>query len=107
MRALNLKERDNERKDKKLKAEEEKLGVAPVALLNMTGIDYPVSQKKIDKFEKNNPYISFNVFGYECNVYALKIGIPSGVLSKYSDRVKKSKTFCLFLMMKNALLSHQ
>lgn len=50
--ALNLKERDNERKDKKLKAEEEKLGVAPVALLNMIGIDYPVSQKEIDKFDK-------------------------------------------------------
>lgn len=89
MRALNLKERDNEGKDKKLKAEEEKLGVAPVALLNMTGIDYPVSQKKIDKFEKNNPNISVNVFGYECNIYALRIGIPCGVLSKYSDRVKK------------------
>lgn len=81
--ALNLKERDNERKDKKLKAEEEKLGVAPVAFLNMIGIDYPVSQKEIDKFEKNNPNISVNVFGYECNVYALKIGIPSGVLSRY------------------------
>lgn len=74
LRALNLKEGDNERKDQKLKAEEEKLGVAPVALLNMTGIDYPVSQKKINKFEKNNPNISVNVFGYERNVYALNWG---------------------------------
>ena len=33
--------------------------------LNFTGIEYPVSLNDIDKFEKNNPGIGVNVYGYE------------------------------------------
>ena len=33
--------------------------------LNMEGIDYPVSLKDLNKFEKQNPTISITVLGYE------------------------------------------
>ena len=41
--------------------------------LNFTGIDFPVSLKDIDKFEKNNPEIRVNVFGYDKSVHILRI----------------------------------
>ena len=41
--------------------------------LNFTGIDFPVSLKDIDKFEKNNPEIGVNVFGYDKSVHILRI----------------------------------
>ena len=44
-----------------------------------TGIEFPVSLKVIDKFEKQNPY-AINVFGYEDVVYPLRI-------SKKNDQV--------------------
>ena len=37
-----------------------------------TGIEFPVSLKQIDKFEKQKPY-AINVFGYEDVVYPLRI----------------------------------
>ena len=37
-----------------------------------SGIEFPVSLKQIDKFEKQNPY-AINVYGYEGDVYPLKI----------------------------------
>ena len=40
---------------------------------NWDGIDFPVSIKQIDKFERQNNY-AINVFGYEdCKVYPLRI----------------------------------
>ena len=36
------------------------------------GIEFPVSLKQIDRFEKQNPY-AINVFGYEDGVYPLRI----------------------------------
>ena len=45
----------------------------------MTAIEYPVSIKAIDKFERQNPTISINVFGHEESVYPLRV-------SKYEDR---------------------
>ena len=40
---------------------------------NWDGIDFPVSIKQIDKFERQNDY-AINVFGYEdCKVYPLRI----------------------------------
>ena len=71
LRALNLIESNAERIDKDLKKKEDSL--------NMTGIVYPVSVKAIDKFERQNPTISINVFGHEECVYPLRV-------SKYSDR---------------------
>ena len=50
LRALNPKDNHPEILDKKLKLKEN--------TLNMEGIEYPVSLKDIDKFEKQNPIIS-------------------------------------------------
>ena len=57
LRALNPREKDSQRVDKKLKEKEN--------TLNMDGIEYPVSLKDIDKFENQNPTISITVFGYK------------------------------------------
>ena len=57
LRALNPREKNSERIDKKLKEKEN--------TLNMEGIEYPVSLKDIDKFERQNPSISITVLGYE------------------------------------------
>ena len=65
LRALNPKEKNSERIDKKLKEKE--------YTLNMEEIEYPVSLKNIDKFERQNPSISITVFGYESKrVYPLR-----------------------------------
>ena len=45
----------------------------PLGKLNFTGIEFPVSLKDIDKFEKNNPEIRVNVFGYDKSVHILRI----------------------------------
>ena len=41
--------------------------------LNFTGIEFPVSLKDIDKFEKQNPEIKVTVFGYDKDVHALRL----------------------------------
>ena len=65
LRALDPTNNHPERVDKKLKLKENSL--------NMEGIEYPVSLKDIDKFEKQNPIISITVFGYEGkSVYPLR-----------------------------------
>ena len=65
LRALNPKKEHLERIDKKLKEKEN--------TLNMEGIEYPVSLKDIDKFERQNPSISITVLGYEGkSVYSLR-----------------------------------
>jgi hypothetical protein len=56
-RALNMKEKHGERIDKDLIEKSKKL--------NWEGIEFPVKLDQIKKFEKNNPDISVNVFGYE------------------------------------------
>ena len=67
LRALNPKDNHPERIDKKLKEKEN--------TLNMEGIEYPVSLKDIDKFERQNPTISITVFGYKekDNVFPLRV----------------------------------
>ena len=57
LRALNPKDDHPERVDKELKPKEN--------TLNMEGIEYPVSMKDLNKFEKQNPTISITVLGYE------------------------------------------
>ena len=65
LRALNPKRVHPERLDKELMEKEN--------TLNMEGIDYPVSLKDINKFEKQNPNITITVLGYEGkNVYPLR-----------------------------------
>ena len=41
--------------------------------LNWNGITFPAALNQIGKFEKQNPTISVNVFGYENSVYPLRI----------------------------------
>ena len=67
LRALNSKDNHPERIDKKLKEKEN--------TLNMEGIEYPVSLKDMDKFEKQNPTISITVFGYKekGNIFPLRV----------------------------------
>ena len=65
LRALNPKDNHSEIIDKKLKEKE--------ITLNIEGIEYPVSLKDIDKFEKQNPTISITVLGYNGEiVYPLR-----------------------------------
>ena len=65
LRALNPKDDHAERVDKELKTKEN--------TLNMEGIEYPVSLKDLNKFEKQNPSISITVLGYEGkSVYPLR-----------------------------------
>ena len=65
LRVLNPTKNHPERIDKKLKEKEN--------TLNMEGIEYPVSLKDIDKFEKRNPSIFITVLGYEEeSVYVLR-----------------------------------
>ena len=71
LRALNPREEHAERIDKDLNKKEDSL--------NMTGIVYPVQLNAIDKFERQNPTISTNVFGYEESVCPLRV-------SKCEDR---------------------
>ena len=44
---------------------------------NWDGIHFPASLRDVDKFEKQNPTISVNVFGYEKEFYPLKISKKS------------------------------
>ena len=65
LRALNPKDDHPERVDKELRGKEN--------TLNMEGIDYPVSLKDLNKFEKQNPTMSITVVGYERkSVYPLR-----------------------------------
>ena len=65
--------------------------------LNWSGLNFPVDLKQIKIFEKNNPDISINVFGYEGEVYPLKISkIKKRInidLLLISDEVKQH--YCL------------
>ena len=69
-RAMNPKEDHPERIDKKLTEASEEL--------NWDNITFPVNLKAIDKFERQNPTISVNVFGYDKSIYPLRV-------SKYDD----------------------
>ena len=65
LRALNPKHIHPERVDKDLRQKEN--------VLNIKGIEYPVSLKDLDKFEKQKSTISITVLGYEGkNVYPLR-----------------------------------
>ena len=65
LRALNPKDDNAVRVDKEL--------IGKKNTLNMEGIEYPVSLKGLNNFEKQNPTISITVFGYEGkSVYPLR-----------------------------------
>ena len=89
LRALNPKDKNAERIDNDLKSK--------VDILNMEGIQYPVSFRGIDRFEQLNPEISISVLGYnkEEKVYPLKV-------SKYTG----CKHDIVLLLIKNGENSH-
>ena len=89
LRALNPKDNHPERIDNDLKSK--------VDILNMEGIQYPVSFRGIDRFESQNPEISISVLGYnkEEKVYPLKV-------SKYTG----CKHDIVLLLIKNGENSH-
>ena len=72
LRALNPKDNHPERIDNDLKSKED--------ILNMEGIQYPVSFRGIDRFESQNPEISITVLGYNKDerVNTLKVSKYTG-----------------------------
>jgi len=64
-RALNPKDTNPQRIDNELREQAEGF--------NWTGINFPTSWKDIDKFESQNETFSVNVFGYEAEIYPLRI----------------------------------
>ena len=64
-RALNPVEKNSERVSKELKDQSERL--------DWSGLKFPVKLDQIAIFEKNNPQISINVFGFEGAVYPLRL----------------------------------
>jgi len=64
-RALNPKDMNRQRIDNGLREKGEGY--------NWTGINFPTCWKDIDKFESQNETISVNVFGYEAEIYQLRI----------------------------------
>ena len=89
LRALNPKDNHPERIDNELKSK--------VDILNMQGIQYPVSFRGIDRFESQNPEISITVLGYNKDerVNTLKV-------SKYTG----SKHDIVLLLIKDGEKSH-
>ena len=65
VRALNPVEKNSERITKELKDQSERL--------NWSGLRFPVDLKQIKLFEKNYSDIAINVFGFEKDVYPLRI----------------------------------
>ena len=65
VRALNPVEKNSERITKELKDQSERL--------DWSGLKFPVDLKQIIIFEKLNPQISINVFGFEGDVYPLRL----------------------------------
>ena len=103
LRALNPKDKNTERIDNDLKSK--------IDILNMEGIQYPVSFRGIDRFEHLNPEISITVLGYneEEKVYPLKVSKYTGcehdiVLLLIKDGEKSH--YCLVKNI-SALLSSQ
>ena len=83
-RALCPKNNHPERVDKDLRQKEN--------TLNMKGIEYPVSLKDIDNFEKQNPTISITVLSYDVkSIYPLRNSI-------FTDR---EDNIILFLIEEN------
>ncbi|WAR05653.1 hypothetical protein MAR_021022 [Mya arenaria] len=77
LRALNPVDKHSERIDKSLKGHKD--------LLNMNGIEYPVTLKAIYRFERQNVTISVNVYDYENgDVYPLRV-------SKHKHQTVKSR----------------
>ena len=82
LRALNLKDKNNERIDEDLKSK--------IETIDMGDIKYPVKLPDINEFERLNSSIAISVFAYstEDKVYPLRI-------SRHSNRLHKIKLFLI------------
>jgi len=85
-RALNPVERDSGRINKIFWKQAESL--------NFTGIEFPVSLKAIDKFERLNPKIAVSVLRYESSNYPLKIS-KFKIENNMTLLLLENKHFCL------------
>ena len=65
--------------------------------LNWNGLKFPVDLKQIKIFENNNPSISINVFGYEDEVYPLKISKDKKInnIDLLLISVEEKRHYCL------------
>ena len=99
LRALNPKEENAVRIDKDLKKKEDSL--------NMTGIAYPVQLNALDKFERQNPTISINVFGHEESVCPLRVSKCEGreVVNLLLISDDEKRHYCLIKSMSRLLSS--
>ena len=108
-RALNPVENHPERTTQKLRKQAEEL--------NWKGISFPMEVDKIDRFEKNNPTISVNVFNLDGSVQPLRISNAEGehninllLIEPQSDLDHRSeqdgkKHYCLIKNMSRLLSS--
>ena len=98
-RALNPVKKNSERITKEL--------IEQAKSLNWNGLKFPVGLKAIKIFENNNPSISINVFGYEEEVYPLKIAKEKRInnidLLWISD--EKKQHYCLINNMSRLIRS--
>ena len=99
LRALNPRENNADRIDKDLKKKENSL--------NMTGIAYPVQLNALDKFERQNPTISINVFGYAESIYPLRLSKCEGreVVNLLLISDEEKQHYCLIKNMSRLLSS--
>ena len=100
-RALHPVEKNSERITKELKDQSERL--------DWSGLKFPVDLKQIIMFEKSNPQISINVFGFEGDVYPLRLSKSERMqiinLLLISDGEKQH--YCLITESLSRLLSSQ
>jgi len=87
-RGLNMVEQNPERITKILRKQAESL--------NFKGFEFPMGLQDIDKFERLNPEIAENVFGYENSIYPLRI---SKFKRKNNVILLEGKHYCLLKNM--------
>ena len=99
-RALNPKTQNPERIDKDLQEKAKEF--------DWSGIAFPVSLKHINKFERQNPTISVNVYGYESCVYPLKISNNKSetIVNLLLISNDETQHYCLIKNMSRLLYSH-
>ena len=95
VRALNPVDVHPERITKELKDQSERL--------DWSGLKFPVDLKQIIIFEKFNPSISINVFGFEGDVYPLRL---SKSKSERSEREQSEKTQVNLLLISDGEKQH-
>ena len=86
-----------------------KLSVQP-EILDMKEIEYPVTLKAIDETERLNPSISVSVFGYETNVYPLRVSthrVGRATINPLLISDGDKKHYCRIKNMSSLLSSQQ